>query len=200
MNELILCLVIRLDGSRPVRYGVKLDAGLTVDHIKKEVARLSSLTIEQIGFFDVTSPASLRRYTLMDMNHTKIQQLNLRDFVAYELPVFDSNRNNSYLIAVHRRIERQDRSLSPLTRYRTLFFGQPIILSLENIESEKITNQMIYENVSKQLERLLRKYSDPSSVSNHALDCDDSLGQRYPFVLKHVTDDGRRCSICPWNR
>lgn len=192
--------MIRLDGSRPVRYGVKLDGGLTVDHIKKEVARLSSLNIEQIGFFDVTSPASLRRYTLMDMNHTKIQQLNLRDFVAYELPVCDSNGNHSYLIAVHRRIERQDRSLSPLTRYRTLFFGQPIILALENVESKKITNRMIYENVSKQLERLMRKYSDPSSVSNHALDCDDSLGQRYPFVLRHVTEDGRHCSLCPWNR
>ncbi|CAF4418330.1 unnamed protein product, partial [Rotaria sp. Silwood2] len=38
------------------------------------------------------------------------------------------------------------------------------------------------------------------SKSNHALDCDDSLGERYPFILKHVNEDGKRCSICPWNR
>lgn len=190
-----------MDGSKPIRYGLKLDGGLTVDHIKKEIARLSSLTIEQIGFFDVTSPACLRRYTLMDMNHTKIQQLNLRDFVAYELPVIDLNeKNNPYLVAVHRRIERQDRSLSPLTRYKTLFFGQPIILSLKTFDAKKFTNRMIYENVSKQLERLLRKYNDATSVSNHAMDCDDSLGQRYPFILKHVTEDGQRCILCPWNR
>lgn len=193
--------MIRLDGSKPVRYGLKLDGGLTVDHIKKEVARLSSLTIEQIAFFDVTSPACLRRYTLMDMNHTKIQQLNLRDFVAYELPIIEPNENhNPYLVAVHRRIERQDRSLSPLTRYKTLFFGQPIIIVLQNSHVEKLTNRMMYENISKKLERLLRKYTDTTCVSNHALDCDDSLGQRYPFVLKHVTEDGQRCIICPWNR
>ncbi|CAF3403769.1 unnamed protein product, partial [Rotaria sp. Silwood2] len=51
-----------------------------------------------------------------------------------------------------------------------------------------------------QLERLLRKNSDLTSKSNHALDCDDSLGERYPFILKHVNEDGKRCSICPWNR
>jgi hypothetical protein len=199
------CLVIRLDGSKPVRYGIKLDGELTVDHIKKQLSILSSLSIEQIGFFDVTSPSCLRRYTLLDYNQTKIKQLNLRDFVAYELPLItsDDNDNNSklnYLIAVHRRLEKQERYLSPLTRYKTLFFGQPIIISYKKDNSIKITNKNIYENISKQLERLLRKNNDISCVSNHALDCDDSLGERYPFILKHVAEDGKRCAICPWNR
>ncbi len=193
-------LVIRLDGSKPVRYGIKLDGELTVDHIKKELSVLSSLSIEQIGFFDVTSPSSLRRYTTMDLNQTKIKQLNIRDFIAYELPLLDSNENKHYIIAVHRRIERQERYLSPLTRSKTLFFGQPIIISYEKNSSIKITNKNIYENISKKLERLLRKYTDTTCVSNHALDCDDSLGQRYPFLLKHVDEDGKRCMICPWNR
>jgi ubiquitin carboxyl-terminal hydrolase 6/32 len=136
----------------------------------------------------------------MDLNQTKIKQLNIRDFIAYELPLLDSNENKHYIIAVHRRIERQERYLSPLTRYKTLFFGQPIIISYEKNSSIKITNKNIYENISKKLERLLRKYTDTTCVSNHALDCDDSLGQRYPFLLKHVDEDGKRCMICPWNR
>ena len=193
-------LVIRLDGSKPTRYGIKLDGELTVDHIKKELSTLSSVPIEQIGFFDVTSPSSLRRYNTMDLNHTKIRQLNLRDFVAYELPLSNSSETKPYIIAVHRRIERQDRYLSPLTRYKTSFFGQSIIIAYEKTDSIKITNKNIYEMISKKLERLIRKYADTSSVSNHALDCDDSLGERYPFLLKHVDEDGRRCMICPWNR
>lgn len=209
LNELnnirFLFLVIGLDGSKPVRYGLKLNGELTVDHIKKQVSTLSNLSLEQIGFFDVTHPSCLRRYTLMDSNQTKIKQLNIRDFVAYELPIIKSTEDNnfsftSYIIAVHRRLERQDRYLSPLTRQKIIFFGQPIIIPYHQNSSMKITNKFIYENVSKQLERLLRKHTDSTSISNHALDCDDSLGERYPFTLKHVNEDGRRCSLCPWNR
>ena len=178
---------------------MKLDCELTVDHIKNQISNLSSLSIEQIGFFDVTSPSCLRRYTLMDSNQTKIKQLNIRDFVAYELPLND-NSISTYIIAVHRRLERQDRYLSPLTRQKILFFGQPIIIPSKKSDTIKITNKDIYENISKQLERLLRKNTDLSYISNHALDCDDSLGQRYPFVLKHVNEEGKKCSICAWNR
>jgi hypothetical protein len=183
---------------------MKLNGESTVDHIKTQLANLSSLSTEQVAFFDVTSPSSLRRYTVMDFNNTKIKQLNVRDFVAYELPLFKSADNgqtlSTHIVAVHRRLERQDRYLSPLTRHRILFFGQPIIIAYNKDDTVKVTNKTIYENVSKQIERLLRKNTDITSVSNHALDCDDSLGQRYPFVLKHVTEDGRRCSLCPWNR
>jgi ubiquitin carboxyl-terminal hydrolase 6/32 len=140
----------------------------------------------------------------MDYSQTKIKQLNLRDFVAYELPLFPSIDTDpsqlNYIIAVHRRLEKQERYLSPLTRHRTLFFGQPIIIPYEKNDARKITNKNIYEIICKQLERLLRKNTDSTCISNHALDCDDSLGQRYPFLLKHVQEDGKRCSICPWNR
>jgi len=141
----------------------------------------------------------------MDSNKTKIKQLNIRDFVAYELPLLNLNLNDNfqlnYIIAVHRRLERQERYLSPLNRYKTLFFGQPIIIEYnKNNNLIKITNKNIYENISKQLERLLRKNTDRTCVSNHALDCDDSLGERYPFILKHVNEDGKRCIVCPWNR
>ena len=36
--------------------------------------------------------------------------------------------------------------------------------------------------------------------SNHATDCDDSLGYEYPFVLKAVTSGGAWCAWCPWHR
>ena len=202
--SLFSCLVVRLDGSKPIQYGMKLDVELTVDHIKKQLSILSSLSMEQIAFFDVTVPSCLRRYTAMDNNHAKIKQLNIRDFIAYELPLMKLTDGNhfpsTYIIAVHRRLERQERYLSPLTREKMIFFGHPIIIPYNNCSSLKITNQYIYENIFKQLERLLRKNTDMTLISNHALDCDDSLGERYPFILKHVNEDGKRCSICPWNR
>ncbi|CAF1226077.1 unnamed protein product [Adineta steineri] len=106
--------LIRLDGSKPIRYGIKLNGELTVDHIKTQLAILSELSIEQIAFFDVTSPTCLRRYTVMDYNHTKIKQLNLRDFVAYELPLLKLTDKDKYLsiyiVAIHRRLERQEPS------------------------------------------------------------------------------------------
>lgn len=183
---------------------MKVNGELPVDHIKTQLSILSSLANEQIAFFDISSPSSLRRYTVMDFNNTKIKQLSMREFVAYELPLFktpdDDRPITSYIVAVHRRLERQDRYLSPLTRHRMLFFGQPIIVGYNRNGEGKVTNKSIYENISKQLERLLRKNTEITSISNHALDCDDSLGQLYPFVLKHVTEDGRRCSLCPWNR
>ncbi|CAF1131929.1 unnamed protein product [Adineta ricciae] len=196
--------LFRLYEPKPTRYGVKLNGELTVDHVKSQLSNLSSVPVEQLAFFDVTSPSCLRRYTVMDLSSTKVKQLNLHNFVAYELPIFKTDDSDqvitSYIVAVHRRLERQERYLSPLTRYRMLFFGQPILIPYNNVDSNKTTNKHIYERISKQLERLLRKNTDATYVSNHALDCDDSLGQRYPFVLKHVTEDGKRCSLCPWNR
>lgn len=173
---------------------MKLNGEQTVDQIKTILTEYSSLPPEQIGFFDVAIPSTPRRYALMDSNQTKIKQLNIRDFIAYELPL------GPFLIAIHRRLERQDRYLSPLTRYRTIFFGQPIIIAYDKYEQNHIQNKTIYENIFQQLKRLLRKNCDSTSRANHALDCDDSLGQKYPFVLKHVNENGTHCSICPWNR
>ena len=213
---LLIVLVLHLDGSRPTRYGFKLDGEQPVSLLKSQLANLSSLSVEQLGFFDVTAASYLRRNILMDSELTKIKQLNNREFVAYELPISrpeDASPGNppvdpnspphrlpNYLIAIHRRLERQERYLSPMTRHRIIFFGQPILIPYATNAAKKGTNEMIYLLIFKQLERLLRKNGDLNSVSNHAMDCDDSLGERYPFTLKHVNEDGKKCSICPWNR
>jgi ubiquitin carboxyl-terminal hydrolase 6/32 len=131
----------------------------------------------------------------MDNDQTKIKQINLRELLAYELSINCS----SYIIARHRRLERQERYLSPMTRHKIIFFGQPILIPYNNTE-DKITNEDIYKIIFKQLERLLRKNNDLTYISNHAFDCDDSLKEKYPFVLKHVNEDGKKCSICTWNR
>ncbi len=162
------------------------------------------MSIEQIGFFDITAFSCPRRNPLMDNDQTRMKQLNLRELLAYELPLNQSSETSinrsSYIIARHRRLERQERYLSPMTRHRIIFFGQPILIPYKNNSDMKITNEEIYQSVFKQLERLLRKNNDTTSISNHAFDCDDSLRERYPFTLKHVNEDGKKCSICSWNR
>ena len=208
-------LVIRLDGSRPTRYGVKLEGDLSISHLKSQFASLCLLSIEQIGFFDIVSSCPRRNIT-MDNDLMKIKQLGNRELLAYEIPLaapteastenepinrnLPLNRPLTYVIAIHRRLERQERYLSPMTRQRILFFGQPILIPYDRQSTEPVTNENIYQCIFTQLERLLRKSNDLTCVSNHALDCDDSLGERYPFTLKYVTEDGKKCSTCSWNR
>ena len=202
-------LVIRLDGSRPTRYGIRLDGDCPISQLKTQVSNLSSLSIEQIGYFDITPTFCLRRNLLMDNDQTRMKQINPRELLAYELPLNQSTETSinrsSYIIARHRRLERQERYLSPMTRHKIIFFGQPILIpyptSDNNNSSEaKITNEDVYRSVFKQLERLLRKNNDTSSNTNHAFNCDDSLGEGYPFTLKQINEEGKRCSTCSWNR
>lgn len=204
--------MIRLDGSKPTQFGFKLDGEQLVKVLKTELAELSSLSIEQIGFFETTNSQNLQVNLLMEREQSKIKQINNRDLLAYELPIYENeqineenketnaNRYKNYLIAIHRRLEHQDRYFSPITRHRTLFFGQPILIPYQPNLTMNTSNRMIYMIVFKQLKRLLRKTNENNNAANHAFDCDDSLGERYPFTLKYVQDDGRKCSVCPWNR
>ncbi|CAF4760386.1 unnamed protein product [Rotaria socialis] len=147
--------LIRLDGSRPTRYGIRLDGDLAVSQLKSQLSTLSSLSIEQIGFFEVTTSSCLRRYPLMDNDQTKIKQLNLRELLAYELPIVikppepsddetpSTTRSLSYIKAMHRRLERQERYVSPMTRHKIMFFGQPILIPCGS--ENKLTNEDIYK-------------------------------------------------------
>lgn len=199
-----LIKVIRLDGSRPIRYGIRLDGDTSVSQLKSQLSNLTNLSIEQIGFFDIISPSSLRRNLLMDNDSVKIKQINFRELLAYELPLNNtsetSNNHSLYLIARHRRLEKQERYLSPMTRHKITFFGQPILIPYNYNLDKKITNQDIYKIVFKQLERLLRKNNDLVSISNHISDSNNTVEEKYPFVLKQVIEDGKKCSICTWNR
>lgn len=201
--------VIHLDGSRPTRYGIRFDGESTIGQLKAQLAELSSLSIEQIGFFDVTSSTSLRRNISMDNDQTKLKQTSIRELLAYELPLNQSsdisdnksipkNPSASYIKAIHRRLERQERYLSPMTRHKIIFFGQPIIIPFNS--EEKTTNEYIYRHVYKQLQRLLRKNNSVSNGFSRTHDSNDLIQENYPFTLKHVSEDGKKCSICTWNR
>lgn len=191
--------MFRLDGSQPTRYGLRLDGDTPVSELKRQFAALVSLSLEQIGFFDATS-YSLRRNVSMDNDQTRLKLLTLRELLVYELPLTPTsqlpNSPPSYITARHRRLERQERHLSPMTRHRIIFFGQPILVPYQNDSNHKTTNGEIYQNVFKQLERLLRKNTETNIASNH----DHSLSERYPFKLKHVQEDGKKCCTCTWNR
>ena len=205
-------LVIHLEGSRPTRYGIRLDGDSPVSQLKAQLSTLSSLSIEQIGFFDST-PAYFRLNLFMDNDQTKIKQLPSREITAYELPLNKScdasneatllkTPSSRYIIAIHRRLERQDHYLSPMTRHKIVFFGQPILVPYDkqSIEQNKITNEHIYNIVFRQLKRLLRTNKDLTNGTPHSVESDDALKERYPFVLKYVHEDGKKCSTCSWNR
>ena len=60
----------------------------------------------------------------------------------------------------------------------------------------------LYSSVWEQVARLVSPLppQDPAQSSNHAADCDDSLGYEYPFVLKAVRPGGAWCALCSWSR
>lgn len=39
-----------------------------------------------------------------------------------------------------------------------------------------------------------------SDQTNHAQDCDDSLGYEFPFTLKAVLQGGQICALCHWTQ
>ncbi|WAR02243.1 UBP32-like protein [Mya arenaria] len=91
---------------------------------------------------------------------------------------------NGFVIAVHRKMKT-----------RPSLFGTPIILPCD----EKSTNQDLYAFIWRQVARIVSPLPpSEAKLSNHALDCDDSLGYEYPFTLKVVQKDGFTCAWCPW--
>lgn len=100
-----------------------------------------------------------------------------------------------YIVAVHRKMIRQDVYFMSSQKTKPSLFGLPIIVPC----SENTTHQDLYQSVWLQVARLVSPLppTDPA-VSNHAQDCDDSLGYEFPFILKAVNSTGTQCASCPW--
>ncbi|XP_034237598.1 ubiquitin carboxyl-terminal hydrolase 32 isoform X2 [Thrips palmi] len=100
-----------------------------------------------------------------------------------------------YIVAVHRKMIRQDVYFMSSQKTKPSLFGLPIIVPC----SESTTHQDLYQSVWLQVARLVSPLppTDPA-VSNHAQDCDDSLGYEFPFILKAVGSTGIQCAWCPW--
>ncbi|XP_055844484.1 ubiquitin carboxyl-terminal hydrolase 32 isoform X2 [Episyrphus balteatus] len=99
-----------------------------------------------------------------------------------------------YLMAVHRKITRQDTYFLSYHKTRPSLFGVPLLIPC----GENGTNKDLYCAVWVQVNRLLSPLPLAPDQSNHAADCDDSLGYDFPFTLRAVTSDGLTCALCPW--
>ncbi|KAK6636372.1 hypothetical protein RUM43_010032 [Polyplax serrata] len=100
-----------------------------------------------------------------------------------------------FLVAVHRKMIRQETYFLSSLKTKPSLFGLPVIVPC----GDSITHQDLYQSVWTQVARLVSPLP-PGETANHATDCDDSLGYEFPFTLKAVSSDGMVCSICPWYR
>ncbi|KAK6296272.1 hypothetical protein J4Q44_G00339850 [Coregonus suidteri] len=100
-----------------------------------------------------------------------------------------------YIIAMHRKMMRTELYFLSSQKNRASLFGMPLIVPCTVHTSKKD----LYDAVWIQVARLASPLP-PQEASNHAQDCDDSMGYQYPFTLRVVGKDGNSCAWCPWYR
>ncbi|XP_013889081.1 ubiquitin carboxyl-terminal hydrolase 32 [Austrofundulus limnaeus] len=247
-------IVIKLDGSTPVRYGLRLNMDEKYTGLKKQLSELCSLKPEQIllaevhasniknfpqdnqkvrlsvsGFlcaFEVPvpgSPTSLSSPTLTDITPTangsaanghlgnnpilmfcggpgtmvsSSSETHLVNGVAngHITPVQESPFTG-YIIAMHRKMMRMELYFLSSQKNRPSLFGMPLIVPCTVHTSKRDLYDAVWIQVSR-----LASPLPPQEASNHAQDCDDSMGYQYPFTLRVVGKDGNSCAWCPWYR
>ncbi|XP_063368814.1 ubiquitin carboxyl-terminal hydrolase 32 [Cydia amplana] len=101
-------------------------------------------------------------------------------------------RRIQYLVAVHRKQTRMDAYFLPAQRSKPALFGVPLLVGV----AHGMSGRSVYAQVWTQVARLLS--ARPLDASNHATDCDDSLGYEFPFTLRLVSGGGAWCALCPW--
>ncbi|XP_031728294.1 ubiquitin carboxyl-terminal hydrolase 32 isoform X4 [Anarrhichthys ocellatus] len=246
--------VIKLDGSTPVRYGLRLNMDEKYTGLKKQLSELCSLKPEQIllaevhtsniknfpqdnhkvrlsvnGFmcaFEIPvpgSPTSLSSPTLTDITpiaNGSAAKDNLGSQPVLipnggpgtmvpchpETPLSNRVANGhvtpmqespfiGYIIAMHRKMMRTELYFLSSQKNRPSLFGMPLIVPCTVHTSKKDLYDAVWIQVSR-----LASPLPPQEASNHAQDCDDSMGYQYPFTLRVVGQDGNSCAWCPWYR
>lgn len=240
--------VIKLDGSTPVRFGLRLNIDEKYTGLKKQLSELCSLKPEQIllaevhssniknfpqdnqkvrmsvnGFlcaFEIPvpgSPTSLSSPTLTDMtpiaNGSAVNGHLIPNggpspvaLSGPETPLVNGGANGhltplqespfiGYIIAMHRKMMRSELYFLSSQKNRPSLFGMPLIVPCTVHTSKKDLYDAVWIQVSR-----LASPLPPQEASNHAQDCDDSLGYQYPFTLRVVGKDGNSCAWCPWYR
>ncbi|XP_054650147.1 ubiquitin carboxyl-terminal hydrolase 32 isoform X2 [Dunckerocampus dactyliophorus] len=245
--------VIKLDGSTPVRYGLRLNMDEKYTGLKKLLSELCSLKPEQILLAEVHG-ANIKNFP---QDHQKVRLTVSTFLCAFEIPVpgsptslsnpklaeFSTVANGSastghldmepsltcsegavtvvsnpeptlvngftnghnaavhespvtgYIIAMHRKMMRTELYFLSSQKNRPSLFGMPLIVPC----TVHTTKKNLYDAVWMQVSRLVSPLP-PQDSSNHAQDCDDSLGYQYPFTLRVVDKDGTSCALCPWYR
>ncbi|XP_029301786.1 ubiquitin carboxyl-terminal hydrolase 32 isoform X5 [Cottoperca gobio] len=246
--------VIKLDGSTPVRYGLRLNMDEKYTGLKKQLSELCSLKPEQILLAEVHtsniknfpqdnhkvrlsvncflcafeipvpgSPTSLSSPTLTDItpiangsaasedldnNPVLIPNGGLDTIVPCnpEMSLANGVANGhitpvqespfiGYIIAMHRKMMRTELYFLSSQKNRASLFGMPLIVPCTVHTSKKDLYDAVWIQVSR-----LASPLPPQEASNHAQDCDDSMGYQYPFTLRVVGKDGNSCAWCPWYR
>ncbi|XP_034723883.1 ubiquitin carboxyl-terminal hydrolase 32 isoform X3 [Etheostoma cragini] len=100
-----------------------------------------------------------------------------------------------YIIAMHRKMMRMELYFLSSQKNRPSLFGMPLIVPCTVHTSKKDLYDAVWIQVSR-----LASPLPPQEASNHAQDCDDSMGYQYPFTLRVVGKDGNSCAWCPWYR
>uniref|UniRef100_A0A8C0FSP8 ubiquitinyl hydrolase 1 n=1 Tax=Bubo bubo TaxID=30461 RepID=A0A8C0FSP8_BUBBB len=250
--------VIKLDGTTPVRYGLRLNMDEKYTGLKKQLSELCGLKPEQIllaevhssniknfpqdnqkvrlsvsGFlcaFEIPIPGSptsasspvqtdvstgpsangapnimmngdLPKPTLIPngMPNTVVPCGTERNLANWTLnghvPSLSDSPCTGYIIAVHRKMMRTELYFLSSQKNRPSLFGMPLIVPC-TVHTRK---KDLYDAVWIQVSRLASPLP-PQEASNHAQDCDDSMGYQYPFTLRVVQKDGNSCAWCPWYR
>lgn len=99
-----------------------------------------------------------------------------------------------YVVAMHRKMLRQEVYFLANSKCRPSLFGTPLIIDINESTSKK----ELYEKIMTQMSRLVSQPNKLKQSSNHALNGDDS--NKYPFTLKTVCRDGTNCDTCEWYR
>lgn len=250
--------VIKLDGTTPVRYGLRLNMDEKYMGLKKQLSDLCALKPEQILFAEVHN-SNIKNFP---QDNQKVRLLGNWSLCAFEIPIpgspasatpspvqtdfcsgpsangminvmmngdlprplipngmpntvvpcrmengFSNGIVNGhvtspsdspfigYIIAVHRKMMRTEMYFLSSQKNRPSLFGMPLIVPC-TVHTRK---KDLYDAVWIQVSRLASPLP-PQEASNHAQDCDDSMGYQYPFTLRVVQKDGNSCAWCPWYR
>ncbi|KAL0994176.1 hypothetical protein UPYG_G00118780 [Umbra pygmaea] len=251
-------IVIKLDGSCPVRYGLRLNAEEKYTGLKKILSDLCCLKPEQILLAEVHA-SNIKNFPL---DNQKVRRAASGFLCAFEIPVpgeptsvvstptetdvapaiangnatmvtdsdplklglapkgmpstvvpcgTESSLTNGlpnghavpplnspftgYIIAIHRKMMRAELYFLSSQKNRPSLFGMPLIVPC----TVHTRTRDLYDAVWTQVSRLASPLP-PQEASNHAQDCDDSMGYQYPFTLRVVQKDGNSCAWCPWYR
>uniref|UniRef100_A0A8C7II90 Ubiquitin carboxyl-terminal hydrolase 32 n=1 Tax=Oncorhynchus kisutch TaxID=8019 RepID=A0A8C7II90_ONCKI len=249
---LFLCPVTKLDGSCPVRYGLRLNADEKYTGLKRLLSELCCLNPEQILLAEVHA-SNIKNFPL---DNQKVRRAVSGFLCAFEIPVpsaptsvvstptqtdgipiGSSVHYNSlnlglipkgmpstvvpcgtegslanglpdgpvvlpsdspftgYIITIHRKMMRAELYFLSSQKNRPSLFGMPLIVPC----TVHTRTRDLYDSVWTQVSRLASPLP-PQEASNHAQDCDDSMGYQYPFTLRVVQKDGNSCAWCPWYR
>lgn len=106
------------------------------------------------------------------------------------------NTDKGFIIAYHRKLLQQEVYFLSSQQRRPSLFGLPLVVPCGSSTS----HQSLYQSVWTQVSRLVTPLppSEAAAGTNHAADCDDSLGYEFPFVLRMVEREGLQCAVCPW--